>query len=116
MACGKPVKGRSDKKFCNEYCRNHFNNQRKARHTLNHYVKSVNSILIRNRTILESLLAEDAASIRTSAQKLQLQNFQFSYYTHQQTLSGGKTCYCCYDYGYLPLNNDRYLVMKLADE
>ncbi|MCH5686755.1 DUF2116 family Zn-ribbon domain-containing protein [Niabella sp. W65] len=27
MACGKPVKGRSDKKFCDDYCRNAYNNR-----------------------------------------------------------------------------------------
>ena len=116
LACGKPIRGRIDKKCCNDYCRNLYNNRRRPRTKASSYVKTVNSILIRNRSILESLMPDNSRSIRTSVQKLKLHRFQFSYFTHQQTISGGKTCYCCYDYGFLPLNNERCLVMKIADE
>jgi predicted nucleic acid-binding Zn ribbon protein len=116
LACGKPVRGRADKKCCNDYCRNVYNNQRKPRKLLNDYVKSVNSILIRNRSILESLMPGNSDCTRTSVDKLRLRSFQFSYFTHQQTIQNGKTCYCCYEYGYLPLNKNRYLVMRLKEE
>ncbi len=116
LACGKPVRGRTDKKCCNDYCRNVYNNQRSSGTRRNNYIKSVNNILIRNRSILESLMPDNTGCIRTSADKLRLRSFQFSFFTHQQTIQNGKTCFCCYDYGYLPLNNNRYLVMKLPEK
>jgi len=27
LECGEPIKGRSDKKFCGDYCRNVYNNK-----------------------------------------------------------------------------------------
>ena len=29
--CTRPLRGRSDKKFCNDYCRNTFNNRKKIK-------------------------------------------------------------------------------------
>jgi predicted nucleic acid-binding Zn ribbon protein len=116
LACGKPIRGRIDKKCCNDYCRNIYNNQRRPRAEAISVVKSVNNILFRNRNILESLVSQRTRTTRTSLQKLQLQNFQFGYFTHQQKIAGGKTCYCCYEYGYLPLNDERCLVMKVLEE
>ena len=37
VACGKAVKGRSDKKFCDDYCRNVYNNDLKS--DSNNYVR-----------------------------------------------------------------------------
>jgi len=31
LACGKILKGRVDKKFCDDYCRNNYNNLQKAK-------------------------------------------------------------------------------------
>ena len=116
LACSKPLRGRIDKKCCNDYCRNVYNNRRRPKTEAGSFVRSVNSILSRNRSILESLVPHPTKTTRTSLQKLQLQSFQFGYFTHQQKIAGGKTCYCCYEYGYLPLNNERCLVMKVLDQ
>ena len=53
LACDKPVKGRTDKKFCDDFCRNKYNNQLKA--GCNNYVRNINNALGKNRRILESL-------------------------------------------------------------
>ena len=54
LNCNKPVKGRTDKKFCDDYCRNNYNNQLKS-NTIN-LVRNINNALGKNRRILENLL------------------------------------------------------------
>jgi len=41
--CQKPIKGRTDKKYCNDYCRNSFNNQVHSEH--NNYMRQINQLL-----------------------------------------------------------------------
>ena len=52
LACGKPLKGRIDKKFCDDYCRNNYNNQQKAKGSHSSYVRNINNTLLKNRKIL----------------------------------------------------------------
>jgi predicted nucleic acid-binding Zn ribbon protein len=41
LTCNKPLKGRTDKKFCDDYCRNNYNNQLKS-NTIN-LVRNINN-------------------------------------------------------------------------
>lgn len=116
IACNKPLKGRCDKKFCDDYCRNNYNNQLKAKNNYNAYVRTINSTLLKNRKILESILPQDEEVIRANLDKLQRLGFHFKYKTHTYTTRKGKTYFFCYDYGYLPLDNDRYLVVRKKEE
>ena len=52
LNCEKTLKGRTDKKFCDDYCRNSYNNQLKA--SKNNLVRNINNALGKNRRILES--------------------------------------------------------------
>lgn len=52
LACDKPLKGRLDKKFCDDYCRNNYNNRLNSDQS--NYVRNVNNILRKNRRILEA--------------------------------------------------------------
>ena len=56
LLCNKPVKGRTDKKFCDDYCRNIYNNQLKAPE--NNLVRNINHALGKNRRILEGLIVD----------------------------------------------------------
>ncbi|GAC1455128.1 MAG: hypothetical protein NVSMB7_17070 [Chitinophagaceae bacterium] len=110
LACGKPVKGRSDKKFCDDYCRNIYNNGLKSES--NNYVRNINNVLRRNRHILEDCLSAGNEMAKTTKDKLLHKGFQFKYITHTLTNKKGNIYYFCYDYGYLVLENDWYLVVK----
>lgn len=114
LACGKPVKGRADKKFCDDYCRNTYNNQLKA--GSNNYVRNINNILKKNRRILEELLPENEETAKANKEKLERLGFQFKYHTHAYTNQKGNTYLFCYDYGYLPLENSWYLIVKRKKE
>jgi hypothetical protein len=108
LECGDTFRGRVDKKYCSDLCRNSYNN--KVNSTSNLFVRSVNSILRRNRKILEELIPEQTA--KASKSKLQQRGFNFGYHTHVYTTQKGTSYYFCYEYGYLPLENDRLFLVK----
>ncbi len=114
LACGKPLKGRVDKKFCDDFCRNSYNNQLKS--SSNGLVRNINNALGKNRRILESLLPETEETAKASKEKLIRLGFQFKYITHIYTTKTGKSYFFCYEYGYLPLENDWYLIVRRKEE
>ncbi len=109
LACGKLVHGRSDKKFCNDYCRNAYNNTLKSANAP--VVRNINNVLQKNRRILDEVLGEEEMQ-KTSKEKLLAQGFQFKYATHTYTNKKGNVYVFCYDLGYLPLEGDWYLVVR----
>lgn len=113
LSCGKPVKGRSDKKFCDDYCRNVFNNQSKLQESA--FVKSIIAVLKNNRKILADLLGTETTT-KQSKTKLLKEGFQFQYYTHQYTNQKGNIYFFCFEYGYLPLEGDLFLLVKSSQE
>ena len=116
LSCGKKVKGRIDKKFCDDYCRNNYNNLQKAKGNHSSYVRNINNSLLKNRKILEGILPETDDTAKASKDKLLRLGFHFKYITHLYTTKTGKTYFYCYDYGYLSLENDWYLIVKKKEE
>ncbi len=106
--CGEPIKGRTDKKFCSDLCRNSYNN--KINSDSNNYVRNINNALRRNRRILEENLHGDTTKI--SKQKLADKGFNFGFYTNQVTTRNNHSYFYCYDYGYLYLENDQVLIVR----
>jgi predicted nucleic acid-binding Zn ribbon protein len=110
LLCSKTLKGRSDKKFCDDYCRASFNNELKS--AVNNQVRNINNALGKNRRILESLLPSNEQTAKVNSEKLLQKGYQFKYHTHLYSTKNGHTYYYCYEYGYLPLENNRYLIVK----
>ena len=114
LACGKPLKGRSDKKFCDDYCRSNHNN------TLNSdtsaYMRKLNNILRKNRRILMDLIPGSEETATHPREKLLRQGFNFQYFTHLYTTKKGVTYHFCYEAGYLVLEGDRVLLVKRKEE
>lgn len=110
LNCNKTLKGRTDKKFCDDYCRNSYNNQLKA--SKNNLVRNINNALGKNRRILETFFIEKEEIAKTHKDKLLEKGFQFKYITHTYTNKRGNIYYFCYDLGYMPLDNDWYLLVK----
>jgi predicted nucleic acid-binding Zn ribbon protein len=110
LACNKQIKqGRSDKKFCDDYCRGVYNNE--LRSSANNYIRNVNNVLTKNRRILESLLPADKLNVKVSRDLLIEKGFRFTYQTQQHTSKNGTYIYC-YEYEYLSLENDLILVVR----
>ncbi len=106
--CGDEIKGRVDKKFCSDMCRNAFNN--KVNSDSNNYVRTINNSLRKNRRILEDNLQGEKTTI--SKQKLIDKGFSFKYFTNTHLTKNNHTYYFCYEYGYLPLDNEAVLIVK----
>jgi hypothetical protein len=114
QACNKPIRGRTDKKFCDDYCRNAYNNQLKA--DSNNMVRNINNALRKNRRILEELLPANESMVKINLEKLLRQGFLFKYLTHTYTNQKGNVYHFCYEYGYLPLEGNWYLIVKRKEE
>ena len=110
LNCGKPVKGRLDKKFCDDACRNNFNNLQNS--DRNNLVRNINNLLRKNRRLLEELLPEGDEVKKVPRERLLHSGFSFKYHTHQYQNSKGQTYFFSYEYGYLPLDLDWVLVVK----
>lgn len=108
MDCGQEIKGRADKKFCSDQCRNNYNNQLNS--DSNNYVRNVNHILRKNRRILT--LLNPTNKIKIHKVKLTEKGFNFNYFTNTYTTQKGQTYYFCYDEGYLPLENNYFALVK----
>ena len=113
LLCEKPLKGRSDKKFCDDYCRAAYNNDLKS--AANNYIRNINNALGKNRRILESLLPEAEQIVKANKEKLIEKGFQFKYHTHRYCAKNGNMYFYCYEYGYLPLQNNWLLIVKRND-
>jgi len=116
LACNKILKGRVDKKFCDDYCRNNYNNLQKSKNQNSVYVKNINKTLLKNRKILENILPETEELIKIPQQKLLDKGFVFKYHTHTYKNKKEQVYFFCYDYGYLPLENNWLLVVKRKEE
>ena len=114
LECGDKIAGRADKKFCSDQCRISYNNRLNSDNT--NLVRNINNTLGKNRRILESLLPEGEETAKANKEKLQRLGFHFKYITDSYTTKTGKTYLYCYEYGYLPLENDWFLIVKKKEE
>lgn len=108
LDCNQPVKGRSDKKFCDDQCRSNYNNRLKSVDST--YFKQVNTILKKNRQILEKLNTE--GKTKTTKAKLLKAGFNFDFYTNHYRTQKGNTYYFCYEQGYISITDEDYLLVK----
>lgn len=108
LECGETIRGRSDKKFCDDQCRSNYNNRLLSENTS--VVKQVNSILKKNRQILERHNPE--AKTRVKQATLRHEGFNFDYHTHTYETQKGSVYRFCYEYGYLMLEHDLVLLVK----
>ena len=111
LDCNNPIVGRADKKFCDDQCRNNYNNKLRADEST--AVKNINAILFKNRKILEKLNPEGKTKIAKA--KLEKAGFNFIYLTHVYDTQKGNTYKFCYDQGYLALDKDWFLLVKRED-
>lgn len=108
LDCGEKIVGRTDKKFCSDYCRNSYNNN--LNKDSKNLVRNVNNLLRKNYRILEGLNPD--GKIRITKSKLSAKGFNFDYFTSIYTTKTGNTYYFIYDQGYLPLEGDFYALVK----
>ncbi len=108
--CGDKIIGRADKKFCSDACRNTHNNALNKDNK--NLVRNVNNRLRKNYRILEALNSKDKTKV--TKDRLLKHGFSFNYFTSQYITKTGSVYNYVYDQGYLPLDNDWYLLVKTA--
>ena len=108
LECGEKIVGRTDKKFCSDYCRNAYNNN--LNKDQKNLVRNINNLLRKNYRILETL--NPGEKTKASKSKLLALGFSFDYFTSIYTTKSGNIYYFVYDQGYLPLEGDFYALVK----
>lgn len=78
----------------------------------NNYVRSINAVIKKNRLVLQQLLPSTRKTVTVDKAVLELMGFHFLYHTHTFTNKEGKLYSYCYDYGYLSLESNRYLIVR----
>ncbi|MGB4775731.1 MAG: hypothetical protein WBP45_11190 [Daejeonella sp.] len=112
LDCNELVRGRTDKKFCNDQCRNNYNNRLNS--TSGGLVRHINNVLRRNRRILEELNPEGKTKVLKK--KLVSKGFDFEHITSLYHTKTGKTYFFCYELGYLMLDELEVLLVKREDQ
>lgn len=110
LSCQGQFHGRSDKKFCNDYCRNTHHNRLNSDN--NHYIRSINHCLRRNMRLLEEALKPGRVMARVSKESLLIRGFHFHFHTHCQSNNKGTVFYYCYEYGYCLTNDGSVMIVK----
>ncbi|HLW15055.1 MAG TPA: hypothetical protein VKX30_06120 [Flavobacteriaceae bacterium] len=113
LECGMRLLGRLDKRFCNDSCRNTFNNAKNR--VKNALIKRTNTQLRKNYQILTKYNTTDKTTV--AKQTLSLEGFNFELFTSIYITKANKTYYFVYDQGYLPIHDGkRYLLVKNKSE
>jgi predicted nucleic acid-binding Zn ribbon protein len=108
LECGEKIIGREDKKFCNDSCRNTYNNKQNKDAT--NLMRNINNKLRKNYRILSELNPEEKT--KTSRSKLLQMGFEFEYFTSIYTTKNGTTYFFVYDQGYMLIENDWFILVK----
>lgn len=108
LECGEEFVGRSDKKFCADYCRNAYNN--KVNTESKNLIRNTNNRLKRNYKTLSSL--NTSGKTKIPKQKLTDLGFDFENFTSVYVTKAGSTYFYVYDQGYLPIENNYVLLIK----
>jgi len=106
--CKKVVNGRIDKKFCDDSCRNSYNNSLNRDNIS--FVNKVNRILKRNRKILKRLNPEGKTKV--NKEKLLTAGFNFNYFTNTYTTRNGKVYCFCYDQGFFKISENEFALVE----
>ena len=112
LDCGNAVKGRTDKKFCDDNCRNNYNNRLKSE--TGTIFNKINGILKKNRKPLAKLNPD--GKVKVSKKKMLNAGFNFDYHTHTYQTQKGNKYFFCYEFGYLALNDDEFLLVEKKEQ
>lgn len=115
LACDKEINGRSDKKFCDSYCKSSY-----------HYIKTkqgqkgiysqIDRQLKHNRSVLKSYNKAGKATVR--AHILLEQGFNPKFFTHYWKNQKKEVYLFVYEFGFLKKeehNYDKYILVKWQD-
>ena len=115
LSCGKKLEGRSDKKFCDPYCKSSFH-YRKSLEEEPRFYNKVDNQLRSNRKILKYYNKAGKATIRASI--ILGLGFDPNFFTHYWKNKKDDVYLFVYEYGFLKIregNNEKYVLIKWQD-
>lgn len=108
LRCGHLIRGRSDKKFCDDQCRAAYHQTNEK--GVESLIRKTNYRLRKNRRILKEL--NPNGKVKCHRNTLRDKGFDFKTFTSTFQNRDGKVYFFCYEYGYLPLERDYYFLVK----
>lgn len=113
VECEKLLVGRSDQKFCNDYCRAAYHYEMNKNKKAGRF-KIIDTQLKLNRRILKRYTLSGQAQIKKDL--LLKQGFDFNYFTHFWKARNGNVYLFCYEFGYRDLkDNGKYMLITWQD-
>lgn len=115
LSCGKLLNGRSDKKFCDPYCKSSYHYQKSIQESPRFYNKVDNQLKL-NRKILKYYNKAGKATLR--AETILELGFNPSFFTHYWKNKKGDVYLFAYEYGFLKKregNKEKYVLIKWQD-
>jgi len=109
--CGDPLRGRSDKLFCDDRCRNAYHNERRKQPALSDRARTIQRTLVRNRRILDSTLGDRKRCLFRRDELLR-RGFVFEIYSQRHTI-GGRMSHYCLDLGYRIKRGGSVLIFRM---
>lgn len=106
MQCGQTLFGRRDKKFCNDFCRNTYNNHLNKENV--EVIRITNNKLKKNHKILKNLV--EVSKMNVTKTELELLGFDFNLVTSFD-FSDGIIFRKVYDY-VIQQNADNSMIIK----
>ena len=113
--CKKELIGRSDKRFCDNYCKSQFHYEIQKSNESSFYRKVDNQLKL-NRKILKNYNRAGKSIIR--AEVLVNEGFNYNYFTHYWKNQKGDVYFFNYEYGVLRKKEkgiDKYVLVKHQD-
>lgn len=98
LNCNEIIEGRTDKKFCSDYCKSnfHYENNKAKEQSL---FRSIDQQLKLNRRLLRDFNKAGKSIVR--AEKILEAGFNPKYFTHYWKNQKGDVYLFCYEYGFL---------------
>ncbi len=103
-------RGRSDRKFCSQDCRNAYHNEQKVFESKE--TRKIRLALNKNRKILRRVLKNESELVVKRERLLKL-GYEFDYHTHYRTSKVKQYQYVfCFDYGFRDVTAETVKVVK----
>jgi len=115
IACGKELRGRSDKRFCDLHCKSTYHYRRSLEEAPRFYNR-VDNQLKTNRRILKQYNKAGKATVRVSL--IKDDGFDSKFFTHYWKNNKGDVYLFVYEYGFLKKQEhgvEKYILIKWQD-
>jgi hypothetical protein len=115
LYCGKELKGRTDKKFCDPQCKSGYQYQKEKQNPERFYNKVDNQLKL-NRKILKEFNKGGKVTVR--AEVLNELGFNPKFFTHYWKNTKGGVYLFVFEYGFLKkieFGKDKYVLVKWQD-